>query len=191
MAEDGPMDIAFTEAVKAMQDTLGSRRQMEALARHRGFQSEITADLAEFFSRVDSFYLGTASADGRPYIQHRGGEPGFLRVDGPKTLSVPDYPGNAQYISMGNLSENDQIFLFLMCYETKTRIKIWGRGRIDRLEDRDQRRLVFTVDAWDVNCPRHIPDRFRPETVARAQEKLLARIAALEAEVERLQGRSI
>ncbi|MEM0949977.1 MAG: pyridoxamine 5'-phosphate oxidase family protein [Pseudomonadota bacterium] len=181
-------DIAFTDAVKATQEALGSRQKMEVMARHRGFQSTITDDLARFLERVDSFYLATASADARPYIQHRGGEPGFLRIDGPTTLSIPDYPGNAQYISLGNLSENDRVFLFFMDYETKTRIKLWGRARIENLADRDARRLVFEVEAWDANCPKHIPDRFRAETVATAQEKLLARIAELETELETLRG---
>ena len=190
MTDTPVTDIAFTEAVKATQDTLGSRKQMDVMTRHRGFQQEITQDLAGFLARVDSFYLATASADGRPYIQHRGGEPGFLRIDDPTTLSIPDYPGNAQYISLGNLSENDRVFLFVMDYETKTRIKVWARGRIENLTDRDARRLVFDVEAWDVNCPQHIPDRFRPETVARAQEKLLARIGELEAEVAQLRGQA-
>ena len=181
-------DIAFTPAVKATQDALGSRAKMDVMSQRRGFQTEITDDLRAFLERADSFYLASASADGRPYIQHRGGEPGFVRIDGPATISIPDYPGNAQYITLGNLSENNRVSLFFMDYETKSRIKIWGRARAEALTDRDARRIVFDIEAWDVNCPKHIPDRFRPETVARAQEKLLERIAELEREVERLGG---
>ena len=188
MTEDNSTDIAFTPAVKALQKTLGSRRQVDVMSRHRGFQRQITEDLAAFLARADSFYLATASADGRPYIQHRGGKPGFIRIDGPRTFSIPDRPGNAQYISLGNISENDRVALFFMDYETKTRIKVWGRARAEALADREARRIVFEIEAWDANCPKYIPDRFRPETVALAQEKLLARIAALEAEVARLKA---
>ena len=181
-------DIAFTPAVKSVQEALGSRAQMDVMSHRRGFRQEITPDFAAFLARVDSFYLATASVEGQPYIQHRGGEPGFVRIDGPTTVSIPDFPGNRQYITLGNLSENDRVALFFMDYETKNRIKVWGRARAEALNDKDTRRIVIEIEAWDVNCPQHIPDLFRSETVARAQEKLLARIEELELELALLKG---
>ena len=187
MPDNAPLtDIAFTPAVKSVQETLGSRQQMEVMSARRGFRREITADLAALLAQAESFYLASASADGQPYIQHRGGLPGFVRIDGPTTISIPDYPGNRQYITLGNLSENDRVALFFMNYEAKSRVKLWGRAQAVDLSDREARRIVIEVEAWDVNCPQHIPDLFRTDTVARAQEKLLARIAELEAQLARV-----
>ena len=117
-------DIAFTPAVKALQDTLGSRAQMEVLSKRRGFQSDITADFAAFLRNQVSFFLASASADGRPYIQHRGGKAGFIEILGPATIAIPDYPGNRQYITFGNLSENDRVALIFVDYETKSQTLI-------------------------------------------------------------------
>jgi len=178
-------DIAFTPSVKAVQETLGSRAQNDVMSRNRGFQTRITPDLEAFLSAQRSFFLATASADGQPYIQHRGGEPGFIRIIDDTTIAIPDYPGNRQYISLGNLAENDRVSLFFIDYEGKTRIKLWGRGHVENLEDKANRRLVIQIAAWDVNCPKHLPDLFTADTIARTQEKLLARIAELEEELSR------
>jgi predicted pyridoxine 5'-phosphate oxidase superfamily flavin-nucleotide-binding protein len=137
---------------------------------HGGWQSAITPDLARFIAGMRSFYLGTASADGQPYIQHRGGPPGFLKVLDPGTLGFADYRGNRQYITAGNLAENPRAFIFLMDYARRIRIKIWGEARVvegddalmGRLRDPDyralpERAIVFTVKAWDRNCSQHIP----------------------------------
>ncbi|MEM9343533.1 MAG: pyridoxamine 5'-phosphate oxidase family protein [Pseudomonadota bacterium] len=176
-------DIAFTPSVKAVQETLGSRAQNEVMSRNRGFQTRITRDFETFLAAQRSFFLATASAHGQPYIQHRGGEPGFVEILGPTTIAFPDYPGNKQYITFGNLSENNKVALFFIDYEGKTRIKLWGQGRVENLKDRAARRVVIEVTAWDVNCPKLLPDLFTADTVARAQEKLLARIAELEKEL--------
>jgi len=171
-------DVAFTPAVKAIQEQLGSRRGYARMEQGRGWNRTITSDLAAFIAERDSLYLGTASADGQPYIQHRGGKRGFLKVLDEQTLAFADFSGNRQYISMGNLSENDRVFVFLMDYPNRRRIKIWGRAEVveddpalmERLVDADydarpERAFVLHLEAWDVNCPQHITPRFTQEEI--------------------------
>ncbi len=161
-----------------------------------GWRDTITDELADFIAERDSFYIATASADGQPYIQHRGGPKGFLKVLGDRTLGFADFSGNRQYISLGNLSENDRAQLFLMDYANRRRIKIWGRARVveddpallERLIDpaykaRPERAFVFEVEAWDVNCPQHITPRYTEAEIAPVIERLQSRIAALEAKL--------
>ena len=194
-------DVAFTPAVKAMQEKLGSRAGYARMEEKGGWKTSVTPDLAGFLAQRDSFYLATASAEGQPYIQHRGGPKGFLKVLDERTLAFADFAGNRQYISAGNLSENDRAQIFLMDYANRQRIKIWGRARVveddpallARLADpeykgRPERAIVFEIAAWDVNCPQHITRRYTEDQVATAVEKLTARIAELEAEVARLSG---
>jgi hypothetical protein len=165
-----------------------------------GWASIITPELEAFIGERDSFYLATASADGQPYIQHRGGPPGFLRVLDESTLAFGDFGGNRQYISAGNLSENDRVSIFLMDYPNRRRIKIWGRARViegddallDALTDEayaatPERAIAITVEAWDVNCPQHITPRFSEAELDSRVRELHARIAELEAEVKTLQ----
>lgn len=195
-------DVAFTPAVKAQQERLGSRHGYARMEEKGGWSDQITPDLEEFLARRDSFYFGTANADGQPYIQHRGGFPGFLKVVDERTLAFADYSGNRQYISVGNLTENDKAFIFLMDYPNQRRIKIWGRARfveddealLDRLLDpeyrgRPERAIVFEVEAWDVNCPQHIRQRFTEEDIAPVLEKAKARIQELEAQLAVAEGR--
>ena len=187
-------DIAFTPAVKAVQIRNGSRPQYARAERGRGWQSTVTPDLEEFLAGLDMFYLGTATADGQPYIQYRGGSPGFLKVLDDRTLGFADFGGNRQYLTVGNLSENPKAFLFLMDYATRQRVKVWGTARVveddpvllDRLRDPEypgkvERAVVFTVEAWDVNCPQHIHRRFSQAQVAPVIEGLKAKVADLEA----------
>ncbi len=194
-------DIAFTSAVKAQQTRLGSRASYARWEQKRGFADRITPELIDFIAERNSFYLGTASADGRPYIQHRGGPRGFLKVLDEHTLGFADLGGNRQYISLGNLSENDRAFLFLMDYENQARIKIWGRARVveddpellQRLTDPDaggraERAILFQVEAWDANCRQHIP-HLVPAEDATITSQLRARIVELEAEVRVLRER--
>lgn len=196
-------DIAFTPAVKAIQERMGSRRGYERLERSGGFHAEITPNLEAFIGERDSFYLGTANADGRPTIQHRGGPAGFLKALDPRTLAFADYSGNRQYISAGNLSENPKAFIFLMDYPNQTRIKIWGAAEVveddpelfAKLIDPDyrakpERAIVFHVEAWDANCPQHIKPRYTDEQIASLIEPLQARINELEAQVQSLQNRA-
>ena len=188
-------DIAFTPTVKAAQEKRGSRTAYAKMEQRGGWQTVVTPELAEFIAERDSFYLSTATADGQPYIQHRGGPKGFLKVLDEHTLAMADYTGNAQYISLGNLSENNKAFLFLMDYPNRHRVKIWGTAEfvendpelLRRVTDADykarpERVLLFHVKAWDVNCTQHITPRFTEEEIAPAIQKLEGRITELEAQ---------
>lgn len=194
-------DIAFTPAVKSIQTAKGSRSSYARMEREGSWQSTVTPPLQAFISELDMFYLGTANADGQPYIQYRGGSPGFLKVLDDKTLGFADFGGNRQYITLGNVSENPKGFIFLMDYAHSRRIKLWGTLQVvendpellDRLRDpsypaKVERAILFTVSAWDVNCPQHIHKRFSQRQVAPVIEKLQARVAELEAELRQMKG---
>lgn len=195
-------DVAFSPAVKAIQTARGSRDSHARRERRGGWLTEITPDLAAFIAAQRSVYLATASADGQPYIQHRGGPPGFLRVLDAETLAFADLAGNRQYISLGNLSENPRVQVFLMDYVQRRRVKIWGQARVVTddpallatltpagTEARAEQAIIIRVTAWDANCPQHIPQRFEAEDVLRAITERDERIAALEAELARLRPR--
>lgn len=188
-------DVAFTPSVKAIQTRAGSRAAYARLEEQGGWEDRVTPKLADFLAERDSFYLATASAAGRPYVQHRGGPRGFLRVLDDRTLGFADFSGNRQYVTAGNLAENDRAFLFLTDYATRRRIKIWGRARvveddpalIERLADPSydavaERAIVFTIEAWDTNCRQHIPQLVEAAAVKREIDALRARIEVLEAE---------
>jgi predicted pyridoxine 5'-phosphate oxidase superfamily flavin-nucleotide-binding protein len=196
-----PSDIAFTPAVKSIQKQKGSRGSYGRMERGEGWQTRVTSELAEFLADLDMFYLGTANAQGQPYIQYRGGPPGFLKVLDDQTLGFADFGGNRQYVTLGNLSDNPKAFLFLMDYVHQRRVKVWGSARVvegdkslqDRLRDpeypgRVERAILFTVEAWDVNCQQHIHKRFSERQIAPVVEKLQARIAELQSEVQRLRS---
>jgi predicted pyridoxine 5'-phosphate oxidase superfamily flavin-nucleotide-binding protein len=190
-----PSDIAFTPAVKGIQAAKGSRASYAKVER-RGWQTRVTPDLAEFLAGLDMFYFGTASAQGQPYIQYRGGPPGFLKALDDQTLAFADFGGNRQYITLGNLSENPRAFLFLIDYANRQRVKLWGTARVveddaellARLSDPDypgmpERAIVFNVLAWDINCPQHIHPRFSRRQVQPVIEQLPHRIHELEDEL--------
>ena len=192
-------DIAFTSAVQAAQTLRGSRASYERLEAKGGFKATITPDLEAFLAERESFYLGTASADGQPYIQHRGGPKGFLKVLDETTLAFADFGGNRQYITVGTLEENDKAFIFLMDYPNRRRIKVWGTARyveddaalLERLADpaykgKPERAIVFTLNAWDVNCPQHITPRYTLEDLEPTVDALKARIDELETELAAL-----
>jgi predicted pyridoxine 5'-phosphate oxidase superfamily flavin-nucleotide-binding protein len=192
-------DIAFTPSVKAIQERMGSRKQYARMEEGDGWSNTITQEFADFLSERDSFYLATANADGRPYIQHRGGPKGFLKVLDDQTLAFADFAGNRQYISLGNLAENNQAFLFLMDYATQTRIKIWGTAEVieddpdllkqltdSQYKGRPERVIRFHVQAWDANCRQHIPLKYSQDDVEAVVQPLRERLAKLEAENERL-----
>jgi uncharacterized protein len=194
-----PSDIAFTDTVKALQTSKGSRRAYANMEGGRGWQTTITPELQAFIEAQISVFLATANAAGQPYIQHRGGPPGFLRVLDDTTLGFVDYSGNRQYISSGNLLENPRAHLFLIDYAHRRRVKLWGKARfvehdaalIERLmpdgyDARPEQVLLFDVHAWDANCPQHIPQRFEIADVADLLAERDARIAALEAELRAL-----
>ena len=194
-------DVAFTPAVKAVQARRGSREHFVRAEERGGWRTTITADLAQFLSEARSFYLATASADGQPYIQHRGGPPGFLRVIDERTLGFADFKGNRQYITTGNLAENPRAYIFVMDYARCRRVKLWGRARL--VEDdaplltwlwpegyaaRPEQIILFEVEAWDTNCPQHIPQMFHAEEVGHTILQFQARIRELEAEVAALKA---
>ena len=194
-------DIAFTPTIKAIQARKGSRQTYARMEEGGAWRTTISPDLAEFVAAQTSVFLGTASADGQPYIQHRGGPAGFLHVLDDKTIAFADFVGNRQFITQGNLSENPKAFLFLIDYAHRRRIKIWGEARV--VEDdpaltaklmpadyraKPEQTILFTVAAWDINCPQHIPQRFEAADVAAALRERDEKIAALEAEVARLRG---
>jgi uncharacterized protein len=196
-------DVAFTEVVKAIQARKGSRAVYERMERNGSWEQAITPELKTEIEAQTSVFLATANAQGQPYIQHRGGPAGFLRVLDDQTIGFADFAGNRQYITQGNLEENPKAHLFLIDYAKRRRIKIWGTARVvegdkalvQRLMPADYRArpeqvLLFTVTAWDVNCPQHIPQRFEAADVAAALDSRDRRIAALEAEVQRLREHS-
>jgi predicted pyridoxine 5'-phosphate oxidase superfamily flavin-nucleotide-binding protein len=198
-----PSDIAFTPAVKSIQEQKGSRKNYSRMERTDGWQATVTSELVEFLADLDMFYLGTANAAGQPYIQYRGGPPGFLKMLDDHTLGFADFGGNRQYVTLGNLSENPQAFLFLMDYVNGRRVKVWGSARVvegdaaleARLRDRSypgkvERAILFTVEAWDVNCSQHIHQRFSQRQIAPVIEKLQDRIAELESEAKHLRANS-
>ena len=188
-------DIAFTPSVKALQERKGSRAQYARMEEQGGWQDTITERLIQFLAKQDSFYLGTASADGRPYIQYRGGPKGFLKALNDRTLAFADFAGNQQYISVGNLTENNQAFLFLMDYATQSRIKIWGRAEViendpelfTQLTDfqykgKPEQVIRFHVQAWDANCRQHIPMKYSQKEVDTIVKPLIKRLEQLEVE---------
>ncbi|MBL9052643.1 MAG: pyridoxamine 5'-phosphate oxidase family protein [Tabrizicola sp.] len=194
-------DIAFTPSVKAIQSRKGSRDSYARMEARGGFRTEIDEDLAGFIQAQTSVFLATANAEGQPYIQHRGGPAGFLRVLGPTTIGLADFTGNRQFITAGNLQDNPRAYLFLIDYANQSRIKIWGRARVvtddpelvKRLLPEDYRAraeqaIMFEVTAWDANCPQHIPQRFEAADVASALATRDARIAELEAALARLKA---
>lgn len=198
---DTPSDVAFSPAVKAIQQARGSREGFARRERRGGWPGEITPGVAAFIAAQRSVYLATASAAGQPYVQHRGGPPGFLRVLDAETLGFADLSGNRQYITLGNLSENPRVQLFLMDYARGRRIKIWGEARVvtddpallatltpEGLSDHAEQAILIRVTFWDANCHQHIPRRFDAEEVAGAIAQRDARIAALEAELAQLRG---
>jgi len=194
-------DIAFSPAVKSVQERRGSRDIYARLEANGGFATRIEPEMERFIAKMRSFYLATASKDGQPYIQHRGGPPGFLHVLDDSTLAFADFRGNRQYVTTGNLAENPRAMIFLMDYERRRRVKIWGRARVvenapemietlvpDGYRARAEAAILFKVEAIDVNCPQHIPQMLFVEDVAVAIEVLEARVATLEAENARLRG---
>jgi predicted pyridoxine 5'-phosphate oxidase superfamily flavin-nucleotide-binding protein len=194
-AKRASSDVAFTPSVKAIQERRGSRRSYAKLEMRGGFRTAVTPDLAAFLSQVDSAVLSTANALGQPYAQHRGGPKGFIKVIDDTTLGFADYSGNKQYISLGNLADNDRAFLLLVDYATGRRIKLWGHARVvdddpemlrrlmpSGYDARPEQVVVFSIAAWDINCPQHIPQKFDAADVAKALEESQTRIAALESE---------
>jgi len=195
-----PSDVAFTPAVKAIQSAKGSRAGYAKMEEARGWNTRVDRDLYDFLAELDMFYLATANAAGQPYIQYRGGPPGFLKPIDERTLAFADFGGNRQYITLGNLSENPKAFIFLMDYANRRRVKLWGTARVveddprllERLRDdgypgRVERAIVFEIEAWDANCPQHIHPRLPQAEVEAIVGQLQEKIATLEARLRELE----
>lgn len=200
MTASNNADIVFTPAAQQAQAERGSARAYAARL-EQGFPNTVTPELAAFIAEQDTAFLGTASAQGAPYIQHRGGPKGFIKVIDAHTLGFADYRGNRQYITLANLSENDRAYLFLLDPARKQRIKLWGRARVvendpalvERLFDqgykaKPERAILFTIEAWDVNCSQHIVTRFTEADIAGALQTVQNKIAELEGENARLRA---
>jgi hypothetical protein len=192
-------DVAFTPTVKSVQARKGSRQAYARVEERGGWERRITPELAQFVAAQTSVFLATVNAEGQPYIQHRGGPPGFLHVLDDKTIAFADFAGNRQYITQGNLADNPKVHLFLIDYAHRQRVKIWGEARVVEgdadltaqlmpagYRARPEQVILLTVSAWNANCPQHIPQRFEAVDVAKALAERGQRIAALEAEIERL-----
>jgi uncharacterized protein len=198
-------DVAFTDAVKRVQEERGSRKiYARAEQNGGGFRTEVDDRLEAFLTEIDTAFLSTASKDGQPYVQHRGGPKGFIKVIDEHTLGIVDYQGNRQYVTAGNLTENDRICLFLIDYENRQRVKVWGTAKVVALKDdealtkkltdldyraRPEHVLVINVSAWDINCPQHIPQKLDAAEVLEVVESLQERIKALEEENASLRAR--
>jgi predicted pyridoxine 5'-phosphate oxidase superfamily flavin-nucleotide-binding protein len=189
-------DVAFTPAVKAIQTEKGSRTAYAKVEEGRGWPTSVTPELTAFLAGLDMLYLGTANAEGQPYIQYRGGAPGFLKVIDENTLGFAEFGGNRQYITLGNINDNSKAFIFLMDYANSRRIKLWGTARVveadpdllEQLQDpeypgRVERAILFSIEAWDVNCPQHIHKRFPQAVVAPIIEKLQTQVQELQAKL--------
>lgn len=198
-------DIAFSDSVKAIQKRKGSRDVYALMEKNGSWETEITPDIEAYIATQRSFFLATANANGQPYIQHRGGPPGFLKVLNKNTLAFADYKGNKQFISQGNLIENNKAFIFLIDYTNQSRVKLWGTAEIiendpDFLEelmpDHDEYKAIpeqvlkFTLEAFDRNCPQHIPQRFEADDVVHVLREKDARIKELEEKIRQLEVRT-
>jgi len=194
-------DLAFTPSVKAFQTRRGSREAYGRMEANGSWETRVSPDLAIFIEAQTSVFLGTANTEGQPYIQHRGGPPGFLRVLDDQTIGFADFRGNRQYITLGNLADNPKALLFLIDYTTRKRVKIWGEAWVvegdaeltarlmpSGYKARPEQVILFSVLAWDANCPQHIPQRLDAAAVSAALAERDQRIAALEAERQRLQS---
>jgi predicted pyridoxine 5'-phosphate oxidase superfamily flavin-nucleotide-binding protein len=195
-------DVAFTPTTKSIQARKGSRGAYARVEQNGGWRTDVDENLTAFLADANSLYFATANADGQPYIQHRGGPRGFVKILDHRTLAFADYSGNRQFITQGNLAENPKAHIFLMDYAHRRRVKIWGEARV--VEDdpallaalmpqgykaRPEQAILFTISAWDTNCPQHIPQKFDAADVAAALASRDARIAELETELAALMGR--
>jgi len=193
-------DLVFTPAARRAQEQRGSSKAFAGRI-EQGFPDTVTPDLAQFIARIDTAFLGTVTENGSPYIQHRGGPRGFIKVIDDKTLGFADYRGNRQYITISNIENNDRAFLFLFDPATRSRIKLWGRlkaiegdaeliGELfdDGYKARPERVLLFKIEAWDVNCSQHITERFTKEEIQAAMPGIQQKIITLETENAQLRA---
>lgn len=195
-------DVAFTPAVKDIQSRKGSRANYARVEENGGWQTEVTDNLAEFIAAQTSFFLATANAEGQPYIQHRGGPSGFLKVLDKTTLAFADFRGNQQFITQGNLADNPKAHIFLIDYANRQRIKIWGEARVieddkaliaslmpENYRAKPEQAILFRIAAWDSNCPQHIPQKIDLSDVIAVVSDRERQITELRTQVEELTRR--
>jgi len=186
--------IAFTNAVKKVQSLMGTRAAMQRLSQHPDSRDRLNDEQMDFIHARTSLYIATANSQGMPYIQHRGGDAGFVRVVNATTLMMSDQPGNGQFITQGNLSENPNAMIFVMDYANRRRLKLWGEAFVDYGDDlkamlnstsnaKAQPTIVFKLKAWDENCPQHIPQLFDKQVI----DALQSRIHDLETHLSKLE----
>jgi len=194
-------DVAFTPTVKSIQSRKGSRDGYASMEQRGSWRTGITPDLAQFIQSQISVFFATANSEGQPYIQHRGGPAGFLHALDDRTIAFVDFAGNRQYITQGNLADNAKAYLFLIDYRTRQRVKLWGEARVvegdaglmaklmpESYRARPEQVILFTISAWDMNCPQHIPLRFDAAEVEAIVTERDERIRTLEAELARLRS---
>ncbi|MFL6463568.1 MAG: pyridoxamine 5'-phosphate oxidase family protein [Bryobacteraceae bacterium] len=197
-------ELAFTPAIKAMQEKLGSRKTYERVEQSGNTNSQFGLAEKEFISTRDSFYMASVSETGWPYVQFRGGPPGFLKVIDDHTVGFVDFRGNRQYISVGNLSRDDRVSLILMDYPSRTRLKIMGRMEVHDGADSKplietlrppnykaamERAMLIHLEAFDWNCPQHITPRYTEGEIRTVLEPLTTRLQVLERENKDLRER--
>jgi uncharacterized protein len=197
-------DVAFTPSVKAIQARKGSRGAYASQEERGAWVTRIDADLAAFIAAQTSAFIASASLEGQPYIQHRGGPAGFLKVLDERTIGFADFSGNRQYITLGNLADNPKAHLFLIDYAQRRRVKLWGRARVvegdptltaalmpPAYKARPEQVILFSVSAWNANCSQHIPQRLEAAEVGAALAERDRRIQELEAELARLRAERV
>ena len=199
-------EIAFTPAVQTLQQASGSRETYARMAAQGGRGEGLGPSEAAFITAADSFYLATVSETGWPYVQHRGGPAGFLKVIAPDRIAYAEFRGNRQYVSLGNLSQDDRVSLIVIDYPNRRRLKLLGRLRFETLAEADpaliaalalpdyrarvERVAIIHIEAFDWNCPQHITPRYTLAQLATAAQPLHDRIAQLEAEIQALRQAS-
>ncbi len=200
-------EIAFTPGVRVLQEAHGSRAAYARMQAESAAIAGLGPHETEFLARADSFYMATVSETGWPYVQHRGGPAGFLKVVSPTRLAFADFRGNRQYVSAGNAAHDDRVSIIVMDYPNRRRLKLLGRLRFEDVGEADpelvfavelpdyrarvERVAVIEVEAFDWNCPQHITPRYTLAEVEAASQPLHERIAALEAEVRALRAAQV
>jgi uncharacterized protein len=192
--------LAFTDVVKSLQERLGSRDTYERVEK-RSYVDGLTPIESEFIGQLDSFYMASFGENGFPYIQHRGGPKGFIKVIDPATIGIVDFSGNRQYISVGNISQNPKVSLILVSYPLRARLKIYAEAEIVEIEDnpalfellkpadyqfRPERLMLFHIKAYDWNCPQHITPKYTTEEIEELLEPQKKYIRELEEELKTL-----
>ncbi len=191
-------ELAFTPSVRAVQKSMGSSKYYDKIGKGEPYNNELGPDETDFIALRDTFYMASVSETGWPYVQHRGGPPGFIKVLDATTLGFADYRGNRQYVSVGNVLKDDRVALILVDYPSRTRLKLLGHARIVSPDETDllatldvpaygarvERGFMIKIAAFDWNCPQHITPRFTQAEIESVMGNLKERLADLEAQLQ-------